>query len=167
MRQIFVSGKKDAGKIILVDDEDFQYFSQFKWYLNHKGYAQRNQRDLERKTNKSVVMHKEVARMCGVIGLPDHINGNKLDNRKCNFRGVTHSQNAMNKKPQWNARSQYKGVSWRGEKDRGAKWRARIMVENKSINLGSFRTDAEAALAYNAAAIKYHGEYARLNEVRA
>ena len=83
----------------------------------------------------------------------DHINGDRSDNRLCNLREATYSQNAQNRKLANNNTSGYKGVSFKSNK-----WVA-------GINLGAFNTKEEAALAYNEAATKLFGEYAKLNEV--
>jgi len=87
----------------------------------------------------------------------DHINGNGLDNRRCNLRVVTTSQNQANQHAR-RGRSSFKGVF----KQR-SRWRARIHVQQKGINLGSFLTEEEAARAYDAAALHYFGEHACLN----
>jgi len=98
-----------------------------------------------------------------VINIPDgmfcdHINRNGLDNRKANLRPATHTQNVWNRrkfKPY--SRSKYKGV------DDMKRWRARIRVNGKRIYLGSFKTELDAAHAYDKAARKYHREFASLN----
>jgi hypothetical protein len=92
---------------------------------------------------------------------PDHINRDGLDNRKRNLRPATHGENAFNK-PKMKRRgisaSNFKGVSLDG----GA-WRAQITKGGKTIWLGRFRNEEEAALAYDKAATDHVGEYARLN----
>ena len=90
----------------------------------------------------------------------DHINGNVLDNRLSNLRICTPSQNQANSKLPKNNTSGYKGVSKNGDG-----WKAKIRVDYAYYYLGTFLTKEEAARAYNAAAIKYFGEFARLNEV--
>lgn len=90
----------------------------------------------------------------------DHVNGNGLDNRRCNLRFCTPAQNTQNTRRKKSA-SGYRGV-WKS----GSRWRAVICVNRASIRLGYFATREAAALAYNAAAKHHHGEFATLNEVQ-
>lgn len=91
----------------------------------------------------------------------DHINGDTLDNRRCNLRSVTRQQNLMNQKKQTRkTTSKYKGVSFNKTNN---KWSARITLNRKLMCLGSFKTEEIAAEAYNAAAKRLFGEYAKLN----
>lgn len=94
----------------------------------------------------------------------DHINGNRLDNRKKNLRFVTMQQNCFNsaKKRAGRTSSRYKGVHHRKERN---KWVAYISIKRKKTFLGSFNTEIEAARAYNEAAKREYGEYARLNNI--
>lgn len=91
----------------------------------------------------------------------DHINGDRADNRPSNLREVTFAQNAWNAKGRRNTSSRYCGVA---KYPRG--WVAYIQREGRREHLGVFRDEAEAALAYNAAAIRLFGPYAKLNEVQ-
>ena len=84
-----------------------------------------------------------------------------MDNRRVNLRAATRAQNVRNRKKYTKSgSSKYKGVSWK--KDNG-KWSARIGLNNKSIFLGNFEKELDAAKAYDKAAKKYHGEFACLN----
>jgi hypothetical protein len=91
-------------------------------------------------------------------GLVDHIDRNQSNNRASNLREVTPTQNQYNK-VQPNPHG-YKGVTWR--KRKANPWLAKIRVDGARINLGSFPTKEQAAAAYEAACLKYHGEYAQL-----
>lgn len=150
--------KLTKNKETLINDEDYTYLSQFKWQLSSEGYAQRvTSRKLGKR--KSIQMHREIMN-CSTGKEIDHINGNRLDNRKENLRICTSQQNQFNLKRRINNTSGYKGVSWH-KKDK--KWRARIKADNKYIFLGNFDSKNKAAKAYDTAAKQYFGEYARLN----
>ena len=86
----------------------------------------------------------------------DHINHDQSDHRLTNLREATASQNQHNKR----MHNAHKGVAYDGSVKRSKPWIARIMVEYKSIFLGSFETKDQAAEAYRQAALKYHGEFA-------
>ena len=93
----------------------------------------------------------------------DHINGDTLDNRKSNLRNCNNTQNSQNTpKPKGKYSSKYKGVCY---KSSTKKWRAYITVNKKPIELGSFKEERDAAKAYNKAAIKYHKEFANINDL--
>ena len=88
----------------------------------------------------------------------DHINGDGLDNRKCNLRFATVTQNNRNCKRPIQNTSGIKGVDWRESK---GKWRAQIKVNNRSLHLGYFDSAEDAAEAYAAGSRTFHGEFGR------
>lgn len=88
----------------------------------------------------------------------DHVNGDPFDNRLHNLRLTTHSQNLRNQKLRKDSRSRIKGVM-----RRSGGWVARIVVDGRRVQLGTFYTKGLAAVAYAKAAIRYHGEYARVS----
>lgn len=92
----------------------------------------------------------------------DHINRNPLDNRRCNLRVTTRSQNLANSGGRPTKSSRFRGVSWNAKK---ARWRAVIKVGGRFIDLGVFPCEEDAANAFNVAAKEAWGDYALLNEV--
>jgi hypothetical protein len=90
----------------------------------------------------------------------DHINLNKLDNRRENLRIVTHAQNQKNQPLFSDNRSGYKGVDWMKNL---SKWRARIVCDGREYHIGLFSDRKDAAVAYNEKAKEIHGQFARLN----
>lgn len=152
--------KLTQGKVALVDDEDFEELNKHKWFIYSIGYAARYIR-INKTKRKMISMHRII--MGRPAGMEvDHINHNILDNRKKNLRIVTHGQNMYNMKLSKSNTSGYKGVSW---SKTAKKWSGLIQVNNKSIWLGNFKIKEDAAMAYNEAARKYHGEFAKLNKI--
>jgi hypothetical protein len=156
--------KLTQGKVALVDDEDFDYLNQWKWYFDrfeHSGYAGRNNSTFPYR----VKIHHVIADRHGWIRdgrQIDHIDGNGLNNCSSNLRIVTLAQNQYNQKLSKNNKSGFKGVYWDRE---FGKWRANIRFNGKLKHLGRFDDPIEAAKAYNDAALEYFGEFARLNPV--
>lgn len=149
--------KLTNGGFAICSEEDFAKLSSNEWFRMKDGnqtYAARS----GSKNGSLIRMHAEVF---GAPG-PDHKNGNGLDNRRENLRAATAVQNQMNRGKYAHASSPYKGVTWlRQDK----KWWARIKVEGKRLDLGRFPDERSAALAYNEAAIKHFGEFARINDM--
>lgn len=146
------------GKVALVDDEDFERINQFKWYYG-EGYAIREiQTGVGRKARKTIRMHRMVTDTPEGMEV-DHINHDKLDNRKTNLRVCNRLANGKNKMMSKRNKSGYKGVH-----ARYGRWVAVIRFNWKLYHLGVFDTPEEAARAYNKAAVEYFGEYAYLNE---
>jgi AP2 domain. len=142
------------GMVAVVEKEDFDWLSIFSWCYSPVGYAQ------SRINGKAEYMHRLImgAKKGEFI---DHINLNKLDNRRSNLRFCTRQQNQHNQAAR-RGTSRYKGVSYRRDT---RKYSAQIHVNRKKINLGCFESEEDAARAYNKAALKYHGIFAYLNEV--
>lgn len=158
--KIKLTGKVGSGKFAIVDDEDYEHLNQFKWHLNEFGYARTGTYKFN-KHNGAILMHRFILNAPKNMDV-DHINHNTLDNRKINLRLCTRSQNLHNSKKRKNVyfSSKYKGVNW--QEDIG-RWRARIQIEKKPIHLGTFDNEIEAAIAYNNAARKYFGKFAKVN----
>jgi|SRR6266498_3323601 len=158
------------GFVTVVDFEDFEKVRPFKWYVKtYKGkpYAARSEylpdawAKKKSSHSQTILMHRELT---GVLQGQDvdHKNRNTLDNHQENLRVCSRSQNCANQKKRSTNTSGFKGVNWKQWENCGA-WCARISVGMKRIHLGYFSTAEEAACAYDSAAIKYFGEFARLN----
>lgn len=145
------------GKVAIVDDADYDWLSQFKWYTyKHRNtwYAVRNIPPTNGKRSK-IKMHQVICeKNC------DHKDGNGLNNQRTNLRAATASQNQHNRRISKNNTSGLKGVTL--DKRRN-KWMARIVFNGKSKFLGLFATRAEAGRAYDQAARELYGEFAALN----
>jgi hypothetical protein len=148
------------GKEAIVDDEDFEWLSQYNWYFND-GYACREIRVAKKRLGYTR-MHRDIMGN-PVRRMVDHANRNGLDNRRCNLRLATKGQNNANAAKRDSVHSQFKGVS----KCNGRKkpWIARASLSGKPRTIGFFATEEEAAIAYNVAAQLFYGEFARLNPV--
>lgn len=141
------------GQSTLVDDEDYEFLSQWEWSLSTWGYASRH------KAGRVIFMHRVIMNTPKDM-FTDHINRNKLDNQRKNLRICTKSQNNSNSKMRSTNKSGYKGVSW-DKKSR--RWRAQIRREGKTTTIGWFDYPADAARVYDSAALEIYGEFAHLN----
>lgn len=146
------------GKYAIVDTEDYEYLSQWKWQALEgidTYYAVRKKKWGSR--YKTLMMHRVILNT--PLGMDtDHRNHNGLDNRKQNIRVCTRAENRQNQRPQKKGTSKYKGV--RRPKN---KWLAEIRTHSKSIHLGSYEIEIDAAKAYDAKAKELFGEFACTN----
>lgn len=141
---------------MIVDKDVWEWAKNYCWYESH-GYATTNML-MDDGTIKRVRLHVYVFSDCPVGRVRDHINGNRLDNRRDNIRFVTTQQNNHNHGKSKMNTSGHTGVSW--DVDR-KKWFARIKIDNKHINLGRFSNLQDAIAAREVAEVKYFGEYRR------
>ena len=149
----------------MVDDEDFEVLSKFKWQAKQCGrtyYAQRAYKLPKSRNTKSFSMHRQLLDLSDPKLVVDHKDGNGLNNCRYNLRVCTIKEISRNRKPNKSSSLGYKGVYFNKE---AQKWVAQVMVNLKSIRCGFFDSPEEAAHAYNEAAKLYHGEFARLNEL--
>ena len=146
-----------------VDPTDYKRLKGYEWITKKGKNCFHTQRYLARgkgKKDKLVYMHQEILKVPkGMV--VDHINRDGMDNRSANLRPATRSQNLYNcRKRSGTIYSKYKGTHWHKI---NKKWHARITFEKKVMHLGYFKSEIEAAKAYDEAAIRYHGEFACLN----
>lgn len=150
------------GRFTIVDPQDYYRLNNFHWTIDGNGeniYATRN---IMTASGKRTIMrmHREIMNAPDGI-LIDHRNNYGLDNRRANLRPATHAQNMQNRgKFRSNTTSQFIGVHL---DKRDNNWKVQIRHQGKTIFIGRFDNEIDAARAYDRAAIKYHGEFARLN----
>ncbi len=140
MKRIKLTQNKHA----LVDDVDYGKLMEYNWGFDH-GYV---------RSTKKIYMHRLIMNPIGEQ-IIDHINGNKLDNRKSNLRICSRKQNQSNQAIRTDGKSKYKGVSI----NRKGTWVSKIT----NLYIGTFENELHAAMAYDIAAKDLFGNYAKLN----
>ena len=155
MREI----KLTQGQVALVDDADYDYLMQWKWYAkleksSNRYYVRRSGRKADgSKEGKTICMQNQLFKTpAGMV--VDHLNHDPTHNYRSNLRLCTPAQNNMNQRPIENTASKLKGVSRNGDN-----WRARINVDGSEVHIGTFNTKEDAYKAYCEASKKHHGEF--------
>lgn len=147
------------GKVALVDDADYEWLNQWKWYAFRNPtifYAGRS--IIKNGVKKMILMHRIIIN-AKKDKMVDHKDHDGLNNQRYNIRACTRSQNMQNQSS--GGSSKYLGVGWVKSAN---KWESRIKSNDKRKFLGHFKTELEAAIIYNIAARKYHGEFANPNK---
>lgn len=157
-KKIQLNGNAGKDKFILVDEEDFIKISEYNNHYHHTGYAVTTRRINGK--NKQIRIHRLILN-ANENDYVDHINHDKLDNRRCNLRICTNSQNQANRLKKRNASSIYKGVRKIPES-----YQAFIKFKGKAFHLGTFNNEIKAAEAYNNKAKELFGEFALLNIIK-
>lgn len=157
MKRIPLNGKNGVGRFAIVDDEDFEWLSQWGWYA-WKGrntlYAARH---IRKGGHRMIHMHRLINKTPDHL-FTDHRNGDGLDNRRNNLRTATAAQNCANARRRPDSTSGVKGVYF--DKSR-RKWAADIQCEKMRVRLGRFETKDAAIEAYQTAAKTLFGEFYR------
>ncbi len=152
------------GKHAIVDDEDYEWVSRFKWYLfayirnRNLCYAVRNGLVSRGEKRGMISLHRSIL-VASPGEVVDHINGNTLDDRRSNLRKTDKTGNNRNRMKTPSS-SRFKGASWHKPTER---WRSSITLKNKTIHLGMFDSEEQAALCYDAKARELFGQFAALN----
>jgi hypothetical protein len=157
MQLIPLSGRAGRGLYTKIDDEDYFTLSQVGWALNNFGYAIHH--TTSNGKSKSYLMHRVIMK-APKDKVVDHINGDKLDNRKDNLRLCTQSENRQNSRRQAN---KYKGVRFSPNYPK-APWHVRIKgTSHREEYIGQFESEIHAAVCYDLWAVDMYGEFAKTN----
>lgn len=143
MNYLVFTLRSSAGAVtghVLVDDCDSKMFSKYRWRINKHGYVLRDSYSGGKK--KTVYLHREILDLTDRTMEGDHINHNRLDNRRTNLRAVTHKGNMQNRPSVKGSKSQYRGVCW--DKSRH-KWFATVKANGKRYCFGYFASEEAAA----------------------
>ena len=164
MKKVPLNSRHGEVKFALVDDEDYDFISKLSWHICDKGYAKSSSIVIDEiRYKKTIRMHRLIINASKGLEI-DHINGDKLDNRKQNLRVCSHKENCYNRPSKVGTSSKFKGVSMM-KLTSSYKWRAVIRMNGEDYHLGLFESEEDAAIAYNEKAKEFFGEFARLNVI--
>jgi len=145
------------GLTSVIDARDYNLVSGFKWIAvkGGKGFYAVTSRGPD---GKPISLHRFLINPRDGNEV-DHINGDSLDNRRCNLRECSHKENLRNKKKQPDTTSRFKGVS----RTKSGRWLSQIEQNGVQLKIGSFSSEFEAARAYDRAAKVLFGAFAKTN----
>lgn len=149
------------GMQCIVSDEDFERIAAFHWHMSDRGYVCRFEGGSRSGLRRKIYLHRQIMDAPAGVDV-DHINGDRLDNRRENLRLASRSENLRNRSSTPGSRSRFKGVH---RCPSTGQWAAKLSIKGRVIWLGRHDTEEAAARAYNAAALKHHGAFARLNDL--
>lgn len=152
-----------SGYQVLIDDEDFDRVSKYKWYIS-ENYMYALTNTYIEGMRKTVSLHRLVLSCEDNTQVVDHINHDTLDNRKCNLRLCKHVQNTQNKRMPSHNTTGYKGVR---KRKHCARYTAVVRDGRDSYTCGFYDTPEEAARAYDKMALYLFKEFACTNFSRA
>jgi hypothetical protein len=147
-----------CGNTTIVDDEDYEKYNANRWHIDKEGCVAR--RSLAKGKWTRILLHRLINQTPAHLDT-EHINGNKLDNRKSNLRSCSHSESEI-KKPKVRGGSCFKGVSWHRASSR---WQVSIQKDGVKYDLGLFDNEVDAARAYNLVAERLYGDRAYRNAI--
>lgn len=163
MHEITLYGRIAAGRIALVDDDDYELVTRYRWHARKTGRDGREDQTYAATSGRAGEGHPKVLFMhgliMGIVGV-DHINHDGLDNRRSNLRAASRSENGGNKRRRRTASSQYKGISWNRQ---SKTWLVQIVRDSIPHYVGTFGDETEAANAYDDAARQMFGAFACVN----
>ncbi len=155
---VFLIDSKTHGQwSVFVDTEDIPKIENYKWNLSYDAKNKKFLRVKAKINRKTISLHF----LLTGYKITDHIDMDIFNNRKSNLRECTIAENLRNRGKNKKNTSGYKGVYYDKKRNR---WEAYIGFNNKQIFLGYYCILADAIMAYNNSAIKYHGEFANLNK---
>lgn len=146
------------GKIAIIDAAHAHLAGGHNWFFRKDGYAATNVRRADGE-QRPLLLHRLISGLSNPQIPGDHENGDKLDNRRVNLRPSSHAENGQSRGADKNNTTGFKGVSLHPT----GNFVAPIEANNKHKRLGSFSSAIDAARAYDAAALKLHGDFAHVN----
>jgi hypothetical protein len=154
MKIPLINNKEEVVDFAIVDEDDFAKVAEYNWSKTTEFYANATI------NGKPIRMHQFIIGKAPLGQVIDHINGNKLDNRRENLQFCTKKQNGQNIEKKENTTSQYKGVSWNTSAN---KWIVGSKMDGKQVRLGTFDDEIEAACTYDTFVLLHYGANAKTN----